>query len=117
MGNGICQGKDGGSEGMIIVTGEARFGDGEIARLKDALAANVAATRGEEGCLHYSYAVDIADPNLLHISEQWRDEAAVNAHMKAPHMGPLMAALGAAKIEKLSVKSYDASYLKTLLGD
>ena len=50
------------------------------------LAANVAATRAEDGCLHYSYAVDLDDPNLLHISEQWRDEAAVNAHMTAPHM-------------------------------
>lgn len=101
---------------MIIVTGEARFGEGEIARLTDVLAANIAATRAEEGCLAYSYAVDLGDPNLLHISEQWRDEAAVEAHMTAPHMGPLMAALGAARIEALSVKAYEATYVKTLLG-
>ena len=101
---------------MIIVTGEARFGDGEIERLREAFADNIAATRAEEGCLHYAYAVDIADPNLLHISEQWRDEAAVEAHMTAPHMGPFMAALGAAKIEALSVKGYRASDWKTLLG-
>ena len=101
---------------MIIVTGMARFGEGEIERLKDAFAANIAATRAEDGCLAYAYAVDIADPNLLHISEQWRDEAAVNAHMTAPHMGPLMAALGSAKIEALSVKAYEATFQKTLLG-
>lgn len=101
---------------MIIVTGEARFGEGEIARLRDALASNIAATRAEDGCLSYSYAVDLEDPNLLRISEHWRDEAAVNAHITAPHMGPFMAALGAAKIEALSVKSYDATYQKTLLG-
>lgn len=117
MGSAICQGKEGEGNRMIIVTGEARFGDGEVERLKDVLAANVAATRAEDGCLHYSYAVDLGDPNLLHISEQWRDEAAVEAHMTAPHMGTLMAALGAAKIEALSVKSYDAAFLKTLLGD
>jgi quinol monooxygenase YgiN len=101
---------------MIIVTGEARFGEGEIERLKEVLAANIAATRAEDGCLAYSYAVDLDDPNLLHISEQWRDEAAVGAHMAAAHMGTLMAALGAAKIETLSVKSYEATYQKTLLG-
>jgi quinol monooxygenase YgiN len=101
---------------MIIVTGEARFGEGEIERLKDMLATNIAVTRAEEGCLAYCYAVDLVDGNLLHISEQWRDEAAVEAHMTAPHMGTLMAALGAAKIEALSVKSYDATYQKTLLG-
>jgi hypothetical protein len=80
MGTAICQGKEGEGERMIIVTGEARFGEGEIARLKDVLAANIAATRAEDGCLAYSYAVDLEDPNLLHISEQWRDEAAV-AHL------------------------------------
>ena len=101
---------------MIIVTGHARFGEGEIGRLKDVLAANVAATRAEDGCVAYSYGVDLGDPNLLHISEQWRDEAAVEAHMTAPHMAPLMAALGAAKIEALSVKGYRASEWKTLRG-
>jgi quinol monooxygenase YgiN len=101
---------------MIIVTGEARFGDGEIERLKDAFAANIAATRAEDGCETYSYAVDLADPNLLRISEQWRDETAMEAHMTAPHMGALMAELGSAKIESLNVKAWQATYLKTLLG-
>ena len=102
---------------MIIVTGEARFGEGEIERLREVLAANIAATRAEDGCIAYSYAVDVVDPNLLRISEQWRDEAAVTAHMTAPHMGTLMAALGTARIEALSVKGYDATYWKTLLGE
>ncbi|MGE0179771.1 MAG: putative quinol monooxygenase [Sphingomonas sp.] len=101
---------------MIIVTGTARFGAGEVERLKPVLVANIAASRAEEGCLHYSYAADLSDPDLIHISEQWRDEAAVGAHMTAPHMARFMAELGAAKIEALSVKSYDATYQKTLLG-
>ena len=116
MGIGSCQGKEGEETRMIIVTGMARFGAGEIERLKDVLAANIAATRAEDGCLAYAYAVDLGDPNLLHISEQWRDEAAVNAHMTAPHMGTLMAALGSAKIEALSVKAYEASGERVLLG-
>jgi len=101
---------------MIICRGEARFGEGEIERLKDALAANIAATRAEDGCEGYVYAVDISDPNLLHISEQWRDQAAVDAHMGAPHMAALMAALGGAKIESIHVGAYEAHFLKTLLG-
>ena len=101
---------------MIIVTGTARFGAGEIGRLREAMAANVAATRAEDGCEHYSYAVDITDPDLLHISEQWRDEGAIDAHMQAPHMATFLAALGEAKLEALSVKMYRADYLKTLLG-
>jgi quinol monooxygenase YgiN len=101
---------------MIIVKGEVRFGEGEIERLRDAFAANIAATRAEEGCEAYAYAVDVDDPNLLHVAEQWRDQAAVDAHMGAPHMGVLMAALGAAKIEAMKIDAYEAHFLKTVLG-
>ena len=101
---------------MIIVTGQARFADGEIPRIRDALERNVAATRAEAGCGHYAYAVDISDPNLLHIAEEWSDEEAIAAHMAAPHMAELMGALGNAKLETISVNAYEAHFLKTLLG-
>jgi len=102
---------------MIIVTGTARFGEGEIERLRDSMAATVAASRAEDGCDHYAYAADVSDPNLLHISERWRDEAAIEAHFAAPHMATFMGVLGQAKIEALSVRMYEAKYLKTLLGE
>lgn len=101
---------------MIIVTGQARFGDGEIERLKPAFKTNVQATRAEAGCARYSYSVDIADPNLLHVAEEWSDEEAVAAHMAAPHMAELMGALGSAKLESISVNAYEAHFLKTILG-
>ena len=78
---------------MIIVKGEVRFGEGEIERLRPAFAKNIAATRAENGCEGYAYAVDVGDPDLLHVAEQWRDEAAIEAHMGAPH-GRIAAALG-----------------------
>jgi len=101
---------------MIIVTGQARFADGEIARIRDALERNVAATRAEAGCARYSYSVDISDPNLLHIAEEWSDEDAIAAHMAAPHMAELMGALGSAKLESISVNAYEAHFMKALLG-
>jgi quinol monooxygenase YgiN len=101
---------------MIIVTGTARFADGEIARIRDALVKNVAATRAEAGCARYNYSVDIGDPNLLHIAEEWSDEEAIASHMAAPHMAELMGALGEAKLETISVNAYEAHFLKTILG-
>jgi quinol monooxygenase YgiN len=101
---------------MIIVTGYARFADGEIERLKPALEANIQATRAEAGCARYSYGVDIADPGLLHIAEEWSDEEAIAAHMAAPHMAELMGALGSAKLESISINAYEAHFLKTILG-
>ncbi|MEA3012274.1 MAG: hypothetical protein QOD42_819 [Sphingomonadales bacterium] len=101
---------------MIIVTGYARFADGEIERLKPALEANIEATRAEPGCARYSYAVDIGEPGLLHIAEEWSDEEAIAAHMAAPHMAELMGALGSAKLESISINAYEAHFLKTILG-
>ena len=102
---------------MIIVTGTVRFGDGEIERLREDLARNIEATRQEAGCDHYAYGVDLQDPNLLHVSERWRDEAAMDAHMGTAHMAALMGVLGGATIEAMSIKAYRADYLKTVLGE
>ena len=101
---------------MIIVTGQVRFAEGEIERLTPAFRMNVHATRGEAGCARYAYGVDVADPNLMHIVEEWSDEEAVNAHMNTPHMAELMTALGTAKIEAISINAYEAHFLKNVLG-
>ena len=93
---------------MIIVTGQVRFAEGEIARLAPAFGTNIEATRAEAGCARYAYAVDVGDPNLLHVVEEWSDEEAVNAHMNTPHMAELMTALGSAKIEAISINAYEA---------
>jgi quinol monooxygenase YgiN len=105
-----------GGEEMIIVTGTVRFGEGEIERLKEAMARNVEATRAEEGCEDYAYAVDISDPGLLHVNERWRDDAAIERHMASPHMGEFMALVGASKVEAMSIKAYEATFLRTVLG-
>ena len=101
---------------MIIVAGEVRFADGEIDRLKGAMAKNIAATRAEPGCARYVYAVDLSDPNRLIISEEWSDEEAIDAHSQSPHIAEFMAVFGAAKVESAAIHAYEAHFLKTLVG-
>ena len=102
---------------MIIVNGTVRFGDGEIDRLREGMKANILATRAEDGCEHYAYAVDVSDPNLLHVAERWSDDEAIAAHMASPHMGAFMAEIGASKVEAISIKAYEASFLRNVLGE
>jgi len=102
---------------MIIVNGTVRFGAGEIDRLRESMARNVASTRAEEGCEHYAYAVDISDPDLLHVSERWSDEAAIERHMASAHMGAFMAEIGASRVEAISIKAYEANFLRNVLGE
>ena len=100
---------------MIIVTGTARFAPGEVDRLRGQLAAFVDKVRRRDGCISYSYARNLNDPDVLHVIEQWRDDAAIDAHMT--DLGDLMDALGGAKMEALSVKAYAAEYRRTLMGE
>lgn len=101
---------------MIIVVGEVRFGSGEIERLKGDFARAIAATRVEDGCDHYAYAVDLLDPDLLHVTERWRDAAALDAHMATPHVAELARLLHEAQVETISIRAYETGEMKTLLG-
>jgi quinol monooxygenase YgiN len=54
--------------------------------MKPHLEAVVAATRKEAGCLVYAYAIDVEDPGLIRVFEQWRDQACLDAHFQTDHM-------------------------------
>ena len=102
---------------MLIVEGWIRFAAGEIERLTGAARTMIAETRKEPGCLDYAFSRDLVDPDVMRISERWVDDAALAAHFASPHMAAFQAALGDAKREGGSVKSYTAELQRTLIGD
>jgi quinol monooxygenase YgiN len=101
---------------MLVVMGTIRMGEGEIDRLQPDMAAQMAATQAEDGCEQYVFSRDVTDPNTLLISERWRDDDALNAHMKAPHMAIFNKAIGSAAVLGMSVKRYDVASVSQLLG-
>jgi quinol monooxygenase YgiN len=52
-----------------------------------------AASRDDDGCLHYSYHREIADAMAFVAVEEWRDMPALEAHLRTPHVARLIAAL------------------------
>lgn len=102
---------------MIIVMGTIKATAGEIDRLHDALVDQMAATQAEDGCELYVFSRDVTNPDCLLISERWRDNDALAAHSKSPHMAVFNRAVAAAKIESVSVKAYDVSGVRNLIGD
>ena len=101
---------------MIIVMGHIRLGPGEIDRLSDDLAQQMAATQAEDGCEQYIFSQDVTDPDLLLISERWRDADALAAHGKAPHMAGFNKKIGTAQILDISIKAYEAGNVRVLMG-
>jgi quinol monooxygenase YgiN len=52
-----------------------------------------AASRLDDGCLHYGYYTEITDPLSFIAVEEWRDNEALAAHLRQPHVARLIAAL------------------------
>ena len=50
-----------------------------------------AAVRAEEGNLRYEYFFPMDDPETLLLIDQWRDQAAIDAHHASPMMGRIAA--------------------------
>jgi len=93
---------------MLIVLAEATMGEGALDSAREAMAAMVAASRAEEGCVSYAYAVDVLDPSKLHIVEKWVDAAALAYHFQTPHMAAFQAALGQLDVQITELAKYQA---------
>ena len=70
----------------LIIAGTVRVPPENLERFKPHMQAMLTASRAEDGCQEYSYAVDVAEPGLVRIFEAWRDQAALDAHFLTAHM-------------------------------
>ena len=72
----------------VVATFQAR--SGKEAALRAALISLVAPTRKEPGCINYDLhaASDGAGKFLFH--ENWTNQAALDAHLKSPHVQALL---------------------------
>lgn len=50
----------------------------------------VGPTRAEHGCIDYNLHVDASDPCIFVFYENWETQADLDAHMKMPHLEPLL---------------------------
>lgn len=69
-----------------MIVGTIRLPAERLAAARPAMRAMVMASRAEDGCLGYSYAEDVLEPGLIHVTERWRDRAALERHVETPHL-------------------------------
>ena len=70
---------------MLIVIGSATAAPGRRDELVAAARTVAATTRGDRGCLSYSFAADVEDPDRIIGLEVWADRAALDEHMGHAH--------------------------------
>ncbi|MEI9402786.1 putative quinol monooxygenase [Mesorhizobium argentiipisi] len=71
---------------MLLIIGTIRLPPDRLEQAKPAMLRMISASRAEQGCLGYSYAQDVLDAGLIHVSEAWSDRAALEAHFKSAHI-------------------------------
>ncbi|PBB20072.1 putative quinol monooxygenase [Mesorhizobium sp. WSM4313] len=71
---------------MLLIIGTVRLPPDRLDQAKPAMQRMIMASRAEPGCLDYSYAQDVLDAGLIHVSEAWSDRAALEAHFKSAHI-------------------------------
>lgn len=100
---------------MLLIEGWIKLATGEFAKVRDEGIAMVKATNEEAGCLHYAFAQDIADPDLIRISERWESQEALAAHGASPHMAAFNKAMGSVQREGADLWLYSAEAVRKLM--
>ncbi|PQA88584.1 putative quinol monooxygenase [Hyphococcus luteus] len=101
---------------MIIVSGKAQLSPGGLAKVQKEMETVVTATRQEDGCIGYSFGADVMEPDTLIVLEYWKDWAALDAHVKQPHMGAWFAKLGEIGVVSQEIRFIEAGEERNLMG-
>lgn len=94
---------------MIIVAGTVRIDPAKLVAAREIMDRMIKASRAEDGCLDYSYSVDVLDPSVVHVFEAWRDMETLRLHFKMPHLAEWRAAWPTFGISDRKLHVYEVS--------
>lgn len=86
----------------------AHAAPGRTDELRRLLVALVPLTRAESGCLRYELLANETDPDDLGFVEEWTGTAALEAHLRTPHVQAALAAIGPLISRPLDIRRYRA---------
>ncbi len=94
---------------MIVINGKLVLAMPVNETLRQAAAEMMKASNAEPGCGHYAFAQDLTNPNVVWISEEWADDAALRAHFASPHMAAFQKVMATLQIHERALKRYEVS--------
>ena len=94
---------------MLLIVGTFRVDPARLDAARPYMAAMVAASRAEVGCLHYSYGEDVLEPGLIHVTEHWQTRESLAAHGQADQIKAWRAAWPALGIGERNLTLFEAA--------
>jgi quinol monooxygenase YgiN len=92
---------------MIIVVGSFRVPPSMIDVVIPVMEQMITASRAEEGCIEYAYALDVLDKGLVRVSEKWRDRSALEAHFRTAHIAEWRAQVSALAVSERDLTAHE----------
>ncbi|WP_192254469.1 putative quinol monooxygenase [Mesorhizobium caraganae] len=93
---------------MLVIIGTIRLPAERLDEARPAMQRMVSGSRTEPGCIDYSYAQDVLDAGLIHVTEVWSDREALDAHFRSPHIADWRASWAALGIGERNLMLYEA---------
>ena len=97
---------------MIVVNVIVSSTQADIEALRGALDAVEAASRAEEGCLDYTFSVELNNPDVLRITEKWQSLDDLKNHFQMPHLADFRAAIAEHPPRNMEVCFYEATEIE-----
>ena len=97
---------------MIVVNARIDTTPEAVEAMREAIVAMQAASLAEDGCEDYNFAVELADPGAIRLTERWTSKEALAAHFQAPHMAEFQAAMQANPPRGVVAHFYDATEIE-----
>ncbi|HEX4179286.1 MAG TPA: putative quinol monooxygenase [Caulobacteraceae bacterium] len=98
----------------VVILGTVRLPPDRLGEARPDMAAMVAASLAEAGCLEYAYAEDVLEPGLIRVSEVWRDQASLDRHAQSDHIKTWRAAWPALGLHDRRLVAYEAGASRPL---
>jgi quinol monooxygenase YgiN len=100
---------------VIICIGTIKLDPAKAEDARAAMTTMMDATLQEEGCRGYTFAADLSEPGVFHLTEQWDGAEAIDRHLKEPHMADLMVAMGTLGVTEASIWQHEVSDSKKMM--
>ncbi len=92
---------------MLLVVGTIRLPPEKLTDALPTMRVMVESSRAEDGCVEYGYAEDVFEPGLIHVTEVWRDQAALDRHFASDHIADWRASWPGLGITDRNLRVYE----------
>lgn len=99
---------------MIVVTGEIELHPEDTWPATYHVVRMMAASEAEDGCICYRFYADLTNPRRFRIYEEWRDEAALEAHFRSAHMAEFQKHLKKLRVLDRNLKKFEVTETKAI---